>query len=70
MTQMVRKADVERMLQEAFIQGADDFNLIPNLICSMQMFMPTFDLPLTGEHVRTAEAVAQANLTKHRGYCK
>jgi hypothetical protein len=63
MTEMVRKADVERMFLEAFQQGkADDPQLIPNLLNSLRLFCPTFDIPLHYTQVRGAEAVAQRNV--------
>ena len=68
MTKMVRKEDVERMIKEAFQQGADDFQLIPNLLNSLRLFMPTFDVTLDQDSIRKAHSEAQANLAKHRGY--
>lgn len=63
MTEMVRKADVQRMLREAFEGGhADDPQLIPNLMGSLRMFTPTFEIELTEEQVQLAETDARRNI--------
>lgn len=63
MTEMVRKADIHRMLIEALTAGdADNPQLIPNLMGSLRMFTPTFEVDLTAEQVQEAEAVAEKNL--------
>ncbi len=65
MVQVVRSDDVERMLREAFQQGhADDPQLIPNLITSLRHFMPTFDVELKPEQIKTAEDKVQESLEK------
>lgn len=63
MTEMVRKEDIHRMLIEALTAGdADNPQLIPNLMGSLRMFTPTFEVELSAEQVRQAEAVATKNL--------
>ncbi len=63
MTEMVRKADVHRMLIEAMQMGhADDPQLIPNLMGSLRLFTPTFNVELSQEQVTKAERVAAQNV--------
>lgn len=64
MTEVVRKADVERMIREAFQQGADDPQLIPNLLTSLRHFMPTFDVALSVDQQVAAQAKVEDALIK------
>lgn len=63
MTEMVRKADIHRMLMEALQAGdGDNPQLIPNLMGSLRLFTPTFEVKLTADQVKQAEDVAVTNL--------
>lgn len=64
MTEVVRKADVERMIHEAFQRGADDPQLIPNLLTCLRNFMPTFDVVLTVDQQVAAQAKVEDALIK------
>lgn len=64
MTEMVRKADVERMIMEAFQMGADDPQLIPNLLTSLRNFCPTFDVTLTVDQQVAAQTKVEDALIK------
>lgn len=66
MTQMVRKEDMLRMLKEAFEQGgANDPQLIPNLMTSINNFTPTFEFEITIEQAVEAQAKVEDTLIKY-----
>ena len=66
MTELVRKSDVQRMLTEAFTSGgADDPQLIVNLMECLKSFVPTFDKELSVDEVAAAESVAAERIKKY-----
>jgi hypothetical protein len=65
MAEVVLKSDVERMLKEAFQSGhADDPQLIPNLINSLNNFVPTFDVELNLDHYSKANSKVSENMRR------